>query len=61
MSESMAVFLFCFLKTIEIELPDEAFEFGVSEKFGKNFGLNSFFVEDIDHGSSLIPSHNFRV
>ena len=61
MSESMAVFIFFFLKTVEIKLPDEAYEFGVSEKFGKNLCLNSFFVKDIDHPASLIPSHNFRV
>jgi len=55
MSESVAVFLFHFLKSVEVELPDEAFEFGVSEEFGKNLSLNSFLVKNIDHSFQFNP------
>ena len=38
----MRVFLFHFFETVEVELSDEALEFGVSEEFGKNFCFNFF-------------------
>lgn len=61
MSEPVAIFIFHFLESVKVELPDEALEFGVSEEFGQDFALNSFFVQNIDHCSSFVPRYYFGI
>ena len=61
MFESLTVFVFDFFESVEVELPDEALEFRVSEELGENFCLNSFFIKNIDKSSSLVPGNNFDV
>ncbi len=61
MSESVRVFIFHLLETIQVELPDEAFKFGVSEEFGKNFGFNFFLIKNVNQSSSLVPCDNVDI